>query len=195
MPSHKQHNCLHLVKTIATFSFTPLIACDHCSAALSSCIIMAGHAKCSECTHHGHLCVSVSLDFLNHAHLWLKSELKVAMNERVEQAECLFKLDAKVLRLFKTLKQNESCAVTKVRCVASELSNDNNETEDEENSSDSSNLDSLLKSMSSSFFIDPEPLSQTVVVFSHSWVGFLWAPTCFLRYCILFTWRDSGFSR
>ncbi len=90
------------------------------------------------------------------------------MNERVKQAEHLFKLNAKVLCLFKTLKQNKSCAVVKVHCVASELSDDNNETEDEKNSSDSSNLDSLLKSMSSSFFIDPEPLSQTVVVFSHS---------------------------
>ncbi len=168
MPSHKQHNCLHLVKTIATFSFTPLIACDHCSAALSSCIIMAGHAKCSECTRRGCSCVPVSLDSLNHAHLQLKFELEVAMNERVEQAERLFKLNAKVLRLFKTLKQNEFRAVVKVRCVASELSDDNNETEDEENSSDPSNLDSLLKSMSSSFFIDPEPLSQTAVVFSHS---------------------------
>ncbi len=194
MPSHKQHNCLHLVKTIATFSFTSLIACNHCSAVLSSCIIMTGHAKCSECTHHGCLCVSVSLDSLNCAHLQLKSELKMAMNEHVKQAEHLFKLNAKVLHLFKTLKQNESCAVTKVHCVASELSDDNNETENEENFSDSSNLDSLLKSMSFSFFIDLEPPSQTVVVFSHSWVGSLWALMCFLRYCILFIWQDSGFS-
>ncbi len=129
---------------------------------------MAGHAKCSECTCCGHLCVPVLLDSLNRAHLQLKSELKVAMNERVEQAERLFKLNAKVLRLFKTLKQNKSHTVVKVCCVASELSNDNNRTEDEENFFDSSNLDFLLKSMSSSFFIDSEPSSQTVVVFLHS---------------------------
>ena len=90
------------------------------------------------------------------------------MNECVKQAEHLFKLDAKVLHLFKTLKQNESHAIAKVHCVAFKLSNDNNETENKKNSSDSSNLDFLLKSMSSSFFIDLEPLSQTVVVFSHS---------------------------
>jgi len=90
------------------------------------------------------------------------------MNERVKQAERLFKLNAKVLHLFKTLKQNESCAVIKVCCVASELSNDNNETEDEENFFNPSNLDSLLKSMSFSFFIDSEPFSQTVIVFLHS---------------------------
>jgi len=89
----------------------------------------------------------------------------MAMNEHVKQAEHLFKLNVKVLCLFKTLKQNESHTVAKVCCVASELSNDNDETEDEKNSFDSSNLDSLLKSMSSSFFIDSEPLSQTAEVF------------------------------
>jgi len=168
MPSYKQHNCLCLAKTIATFSFTSLIACDHCFAVLSSCIIMTGYAKCAECIRRGCSCVSISLDFLNCAYLQLKSELKVAMNECVKQAECLFKLNAKVLHLFKTLKQNESHAITKVCCVASELNNDNNETENKENFFDSSNLDFLLKSMSFSFFIDLEPLSQTVVVFLHS---------------------------
>ncbi len=92
----------------------------------------------------------------------------MTMNEHVKQAECLFKLDAKVLHLFKTLKQNKSCAVIKVHCVAFKLSNNNNRTEDEKNSFDSFNLDSLLKSMSFSFFIDPEPFSQTAVVFLHS---------------------------
>jgi len=158
MPSHKQHNCLCLAKIIAIFSFTSFIACDHCSAALSFCIIMTGHAKCSECTCHGCLCVLISLDFLNHAHLQLKFELKMAMNECV----------TKVLHLFKTLKQNKSHTVIKVCCVAFKLSNDNNETEDEENSFNSFNLDFLLKSMSFSFFIDSELFSQTVVVFLHS---------------------------
>jgi len=90
------------------------------------------------------------------------------MNECVKQAEHLFKLNAKVLHLFKTLKQNESHTIVKVCCVVSELSNDNNETENKKNFFDSFNLDSLLKSMSFSFFIDFEPLSQTVVVFLHS---------------------------
>jgi len=92
----------------------------------------------------------------------------MTMNEHVKQAEHLFKLNVKVLHLFKTLKQNESHTVIKVCCVAFKLSNDNNETENEENPFSSSNLDFLLKSMSFSFFIDSEPLSQTVVVFLHS---------------------------
>jgi len=168
MSSHKQHNCLCLAKTIATFDFTSFTACDHCSAALSSCIIMTGHTKCSECICCDCLCVSVSLDFLNCAHLQLKFELKVTMNECVKQAEHLFKLNAKVLHLFKTLKQNKSHTVVKVCCVASELSNDNNRTENEKNFFDSSNLDFLLKSMSFSFFIDFRPFFQTAVVFLHS---------------------------
>jgi len=90
------------------------------------------------------------------------------MNECVKQAEHLFKLNVKVLHLFKTLKQNESHTVIKVCCVAFELSDDNNGTEDEENPFSSFNLDFLLKSMSFSFFIDSEPLSQTAVVFLHS---------------------------
>ncbi len=168
MPSHKQHNCLCLAKTIATFDFTSFITCDHCSAVLSSCIIMTGHVKCSECTCHDCLCVSISLDSLNCAHLQLKFEFKMTMNECVKQAERLFKLNAKVLCLFKTLKQNESCTVVKVHCVASKLSNDNNRTENEKNFSDSSNLDFLLKSMSFNFFIDLKLFSQTAVVFLHS---------------------------
>jgi len=90
------------------------------------------------------------------------------MNECVKQAEHLFKLNAKVLHLFKTLKQNESHAIVKVCCVAFKLSNDNNETENKKNFSDSSNLDFLLKSMSFSFFIDLEPLFQTAVMFLHN---------------------------
>ncbi len=90
------------------------------------------------------------------------------MNECVKQAEHLFKLNAKVLCLFKTLKQNKSHTIIKVRCVASELGDDNNEPEDEKNSFNPSNFDFLLKSMSSSFFIDSEPFSQTAVVFLHS---------------------------
>jgi len=129
---------------------------------------MTDYAKCSECTCCGHSCVSVSLDSLNCAHLQLKFKLKVTMNECVKQAEHLFKLNVKVLCLFKTLKQNESCTVVKVHCVASELNDDNNETENEENFFNSFNLDFLLKSMSFSFFIDPESFSQTVVVFLHS---------------------------
>ncbi len=148
MSSYKQHNCLCLAKIIATFSFTSLTACDHCSAVLSSCIIMTGYAKCSECTCHDCSCVLISLDFLNCTHLWLKFKLKMTMNECVKQTEHLFKLNAKVLHLFKTLKQNESCTVIKVHCVASELSNDN---DGDEKSSQPETLFQLFDNMSNDF--------------------------------------------
>jgi len=183
MSFHKQHNCLYLTKIIAIFSFTSFIACDHCLAILSSCIIMTDYTKCFECICYDCLCMLILLNSLNHAHLWLKSELEMTINECV-----------KILHLFKTLKQNKSHTIVKVCSVASELSDDNNETENEKNSFNSFNLDSLLKSMSFNFFINLKPFSQTAVVFLHSWVDFLWVLMCFLMYCILFIWWDSELS-
>jgi len=90
------------------------------------------------------------------------------MSECVEQTEHLSKLNAKILHLFKTLKQNESHTVVKVRCVASELSDDNNDIMNDETPSEALNLNSLLSVMTFSFFEDSEPSSQTVEVFSHS---------------------------
>ncbi len=55
-----------------------------------------------------------------------------------------------------------------------------------------SNLDSLLDSLSPSFFEDPGPPSETAVASSHSWVSFPWVPMCFLKQGILSIWRDSG---
>jgi len=92
----------------------------------------------------------------------------MTINECVKQAEHLFKLNAKILHLFKTLKQNKSCTIVKVCSVASELSDDNNETENEKNFFNSFNLDFLLKSMSFNFFINLKSFSQTAVVFLHS---------------------------
>ncbi len=80
----------------------------------------------------------------------------MTMSECVKQTDCLFKLNAKILYLFKTLKQNESHAVVKVHCVASELDDDNDDITDDEISSKASNLNSLLSVMSSSFFKDFE---------------------------------------
>ncbi len=108
MPSIQHKNHLQLAKTITTQGFTPPVACDHCFSLAILCFVMSGHPGCSECVRRGHLCVPVSLESLNRAHLRLKSDIDDAMNERVEQAARLSKLDAKIIRLFKTLKQNES---------------------------------------------------------------------------------------
>ncbi len=82
------------------------------------------------------------------------------MNEHMKQAVYLFKLNAKIICLFKTLKQNKSQTLVKVCCVAEKLDDDINEiTDDEKISENIANLDSLVKSMSSNFFADLEPPS------------------------------------
>ncbi len=93
---------------------------------------MASQTKCPECTRRGHPCVPTSLESLNRAHLQLKADLEMAMTERVEQAERLATLDAKIRRLFKTLQRNEARAIAKVRCVAAELGDDVDGVTDEE---------------------------------------------------------------
>jgi len=168
MPFHKQKNHLHLAKIIIIYSFTSSIICDLCSSLLTSCIVMTDYAKCFECTHHSHSCVLMLLKSLNCAHLQPKFNLKVVMSECVEQTEHLSKLNAKILHLFKTLKQNESHAVLKVHCVVFELDDNNNDITDNKISSEAFDFNSLLNAMSFSFFKDFEPFFQTVEVFSHS---------------------------
>jgi len=84
------------------------------------------------------------------------------MSECVEQTEHLSKLNAKILHLFKTLKQNESHAVLKVHCVVFELDDNNNDITDNKISSEAFDFNSLLNAMSFSFFKDFEPFFQTV---------------------------------
>ncbi len=108
MPSVRHKNHLQLVKTITTQGFTPSVACDRCFSLAILCFVMSGHPGCSECVCCGCLCIPVLLESLNRAHLRLKSDIDDAMNECVEQAVRLSKLDAKIIRLFKTLKQNKS---------------------------------------------------------------------------------------
>ncbi len=199
MPSSKQKNHLQLVKSIAMYGLTPPSACDRCSLSQTTCIIMAGSPKCSECTCRGQPCVPVSLESLNRAHNWLKSKLDVVLNECAVQGKILEKqaahlstLNAKVLCLFKTLKLNELRAFTKVRCVAEELGDDMDGIMDDKNLSEVPNLDSLLDSLSPSLFMDPEPPSQIAEASLRNWVSYLEVSTCFLRYHILSIWWGSG---
>jgi len=59
-------------------------------------------------------------------------------------------------------------AVQKAQCVAAKLDSDNDEIMNDETFSEPANFDSLLQAMSSDFFNDLEPSSQTAEVFSHS---------------------------
>jgi len=117
----------------------------------------------------------MSLESLNHAHNWLKSKLNVILNECAvqekilkKQAAYLFTLNVKVLHLFKTLKLNKLHAFAKVHCVAEELSDDINEIINDKNSFKILNLNSLLNSLSSSFFMNSELSSQIAEAFLHN---------------------------
>jgi len=110
----------------------------------------------------------MSLEFLNRVHKKLKSQLNKAKAEHTAQLNILQCLNSKILHLCTTIRQNKLCAVQKAQCVAAELNSDNNEITDDETSSEPVNFDSLLQVMSSDFFNDLEPSSQTVEVFLHS---------------------------
>ncbi len=155
---------------------------------------MKGRPKCAECTRRGRPCVPVSLESLNRVHKKLESQLNKAEAEHAAQLNILQRLNSKILHLRTTIRQNKSRAVQKAQCVAAELDSDNDGITDDETSSEPANFDSLLQAMSSDFFNNLEPSSQTAEVFSHSWVSFLLVLTCFLRYHILFTWWDSELS-
>jgi hypothetical protein len=192
MPSHKQHNRLRLVKTIATFGFTPPTACDHCSAALSS-------------YHHGRsrkvfwvypsrssVCAGI-VRFPESCSPSAEIELKVAMNERVEQAE---RLSSWMRRFFAFSRLWNRMSLAQSPKFAVLLPNWAMITMELGMRKTPPILLTLIPYWSQWVLASllTLGLSQTVVASSHSWVGSLWAPMCFLRYCILFTWRDSGFS-
>jgi hypothetical protein len=131
MSSHKQHNCL-LSQNHCDFDFTSFIACDHCSAVLSSCIIMTGHAKCFECTCHDCLCVSISLDFwivLTFTEIWTQGDYEWLC----ETGWASFQAECKGSSPFQDFETEWVLHSHQSSLCCFKLSNDNNRTEDEEN--------------------------------------------------------------
>ncbi len=110
----------------------------------------------------------MSFEFLNRVHKKLKSQLNKAKAEHAAQLNILQCLNSKILCLCTTIRQNKLCAVQKAQCVAAKLDSDNNEITNDETFFKPANFDSLLQAMSSDFFNNLEPSSQTVEVFSHS---------------------------
>jgi len=161
----KQQNCLLFVKIIVIQDFTSFIMYHYYFFVLSFCIIMTDYAKCFKYTHLNYSCVSVSLKSLNHTHLHLKSKLKTVIKKYVKQIKHLFKLNLKVVCLFKTLKQNEFCTIIKIHCVIFKLNDNNNETMNNKNLLNSFNLNFLLKMMSFNLFNNSESLLQTALMF------------------------------
>jgi len=144
----KFKNCLALIRTITQFEIITFIVCDHCFLSFHLCICMKDHLKCTEYTYHDCFCVSVSLNFLNCVHKRLKFQLNETETEYITQLETFQQLNFKILQLQKTIKQNKLKVIKKTNCVAAELDDDNNETENE---TDSFNIQQLINSMLSFF--------------------------------------------
>ena len=88
---------------------------------------MNSHPKCAKCTRRGRFCVSIFLKSLNHTHEKLEHQLNQTEAKHETQLTVLSRLAAKVSRLRKMLKKNKTRTAQKIRCVAAELSSDNDD--------------------------------------------------------------------
>ena len=197
MSSKKSHNHFSLFKTIQTKGYPSPTACDYCSSVSSLCVVMEGHPKCAECTHCGRPCVPVSLESLNQVHNRLIAELEAAEAEHLQISKEQSQITEKqshvliwITHLHRTLKQNKTCIISKVQCIATELDEDINGVSGDENDPNS------LNPFSSILWEDLTSTSppQTAAASSHSSWGLLLVPKLTLRYHILSTWQDSELS-
>ena len=131
MMKPKSINCLALSKHISIHESPSLISCDHCLSLDITCVVMTDHLKCTACTHCGCPCIGISLKLLNCTHKKLESDLKAVIKECAEHSAAVVRLDAKLSRLLKQMKQNKTILTLKACCVASKLDDNNNETENE----------------------------------------------------------------
>jgi len=99
---HKNH--LQLTKIITTQSFTSFIICNYCFSLAILYFVIFNYSDCSECVYYDYLCISVLLKSLNYTYLCLKFNINDVINEHIKQTVHLFKLNTKIICLFKTLK-------------------------------------------------------------------------------------------
>jgi len=182
--SAKKFNHLQNTKEIQLSGSLFSFLCEYCHSLRLSCFIMKSHSKCNKCTQCDCSCVAILWESLDRTHLQLQKEISTTNAE-------LSVLAFKIVCLQKTFDQANRCASQKADCLAVELDSDNDGTENENNPQ---TLLHFVNSMSSSFW-NSISLSQSVEALLHSSWGFVVVLTCFLRYCILFIWRGSGFSR
>ena len=152
----KSKNRLALADLISLNGETVPIPCKRCSFLNLDCVIMSDYSKCSECTRLGRPCVGISLASLNRTHVKLESDLEAVVKERAEHSAAIARLDAKLSRLLRQLKHNKTVSVLKGRCVASELGDDNDGTEDEIPPDSNNPLESLSPSFWDSILSPPQ---------------------------------------
>lgn len=85
---------------------------------------MKGQKRCSECIRRDRFCISTFFEILNNAHEKLQNQF-----QSVEKN--LSRVLSRVNRLRKQIKLNSSHTTQKEQCVAIELNNDNDDSENE----------------------------------------------------------------
>ncbi len=184
--THEYNNCLCTAKEITVADSSLNIICIYCFNHSILCVMMKSHFKCTECTHQGHSCVSVTWKSLNC--VCNKLESKILQTEE-EQAHLFTKLSW----LRKTLRQTQDCAKQKTLCLLKKMNNDN---DGDEETPQPETLSQLFDNMSNDFWqsnLVTSP-SQSAEVFLRNCWGFLWVFMCFQRCCTPFIWWDSELS-
>ena len=80
--SDRHSNCLCLSAEIQLQSSSSKFQCNHCFANLVLCIVMEGHNRCAECTHHDKSCVGILWELLDHACAKIQSDIEAAEQEQ-----------------------------------------------------------------------------------------------------------------
>ena len=149
----KSKTRLRLAATIYRKGTLLPFPCNRCLELTLPCIAMPGdskRSKCAECTRRGRPCVGLTLGSLESARSKTESELSEALDEQLP------KLLAKIARLRKVLKQSENQIDAKAKCLAEELVDDNDGTEDEIPPDSNNPLESLPPSFWDSILSPPQ---------------------------------------
>ena len=188
--SDRHSNRLRLSAEIQSQGSPSEFQCNHCFTNLVPCIVMEGHNRCAECTHHGKPCVGILWESLDRARAKIQSDIEAAEQEQSRHLAEMNRLASKLARLRKTFQQTQDRAKQKTLCLAQELADDNDGTEDD----DPQTLSQFLDQMSNDLWQSVSSPPQTAAASSRSSWGFVLVPKLTQRYCILSTWQDSGLS-
>ena len=130
--SDHHSNCLHLSAEIQLQSSSFKFQCNHCFANLVLCIVMEGHNRCAECMHCDKSCVDILWELLNHACVKIQSDIEAAEQEQSHHLVKMNHLASKLAHLQKIFQQTQDHVKQKILCLAQELADDNDDTENDD---------------------------------------------------------------
>ena len=182
---HSNH--LHLSAEIQLQSSSFKFQCNHCFTNLILCIVMKDHNRCVKCTHHDKSCVDILWELLNYACAKIQSDIEATEHKQFCHLMKMNCLASKLACLQKIFWQTQDHVKQKILCLAQELTDDNDSTEND----DSQTLSQFLNQMSIDAWQSVSFSSQTAATSLHSFWGLLLVFKSTLRYHISFTWQDS----